>query len=108
MVRIDVKNYGAIGDGRSDDTDAVKVALRAGAGCEVFFPKGTYSVRPGERFLIPKDAKLKGEGIFNTRISTGGQGGYCLSFENVFDAEGIDFGQVESLVGPGVNLQRAA
>lgn len=46
MKRIDVKNYGAIGDGRSDDTNAIKAALRAGAGCEVFFPKGTYSIRP--------------------------------------------------------------
>lgn len=108
MKRINVKGYGAFGTGRHDDTEAIKRAFRASDGCEIFFPKGTYAIRPGEHFHIPKDAKLKGEGIFNTRISTGEQGGYYLSFENVFDAEGIDFGQVESLVGPGVNLQRAA
>src|SRR5690349_1570134 len=52
-----VKDYGAVGDGTTDDTDAINKAIadgnRCGQGCSsstttpalVYFPPGTYSVR---------------------------------------------------------------
>ena len=42
---VNVKNYGAFGDGIKDDTNAIKLAIidaKRKAPCTVFFPKGTY------------------------------------------------------------------
>jgi len=41
---INVKDYGVIGNGVIDDTDAINAAIVAGAGRTVLFPKGTYMV----------------------------------------------------------------
>jgi hypothetical protein len=38
-----VRDFGATGDGRADDTDAIQRALAAGAG-EVYFPQGDYRI----------------------------------------------------------------
>jgi hypothetical protein len=43
---VDVKAFGARGDGTTDDTLAVRAAITAGAGKIVFFPPGTYLMRP--------------------------------------------------------------
>lgn len=42
--RISVKDFGAVGDGTTDDTTAVQNALTAAAGRRLFFPNGTYLV----------------------------------------------------------------
>jgi hypothetical protein len=39
---ISVKDFGAVGDGVTDDTVAIQAALTAGAGKSVFVPDGTY------------------------------------------------------------------
>jgi hypothetical protein len=41
---ISVKNYGASGDGRSDDTEAIVRAVNAGINKAVYFPAGTYKI----------------------------------------------------------------
>ncbi len=38
-----VKNYGALGDGTTDDTSAINAAISSGAGV-VYFPDGTYVI----------------------------------------------------------------
>jgi len=46
-LAINVKDYGAIGDGIADDTAAIQAALNAGSlaqGGIVFFPEGTYQI----------------------------------------------------------------
>ena len=42
--RINVRDYGAVGDGIADDTDAIKSAIIAANGLPVYFPEGTYNV----------------------------------------------------------------
>lgn len=59
--RINVKDYGAKGDGVTDDSDAIKKALEDGA--FVYFPAGTYKV--SETFSVNKD-KVHGSGMANT------------------------------------------
>lgn len=43
-VAIDVKGYGALGDGTTDDTTAIQAAITAGANGTVFFPPGSYKI----------------------------------------------------------------
>jgi len=44
---VDLKKYGAVGDGKTDDTDAVARAVRAvkRSGGTLFLPVGTYLIR---------------------------------------------------------------
>ena len=44
-----VKDYGAVGDGVTDDTAAIEAALAAGAGGTVYFPDGVYAVAKSSR-----------------------------------------------------------
>ncbi|WP_191560136.1 glycosyl hydrolase family 28-related protein [Metabacillus idriensis] len=41
---LNVKDFGAAGDGVTDDTSAIKKALYKGKNKKIFFPEGTYSV----------------------------------------------------------------
>lgn len=66
--RINVKDFGAIGDGVSDDTTAIQNAINAastGTGCrEIFFPEGSYgissrlSLRSNVKISANKDATI--------------------------------------------------
>jgi hypothetical protein len=46
LSQVDVKNYGAVGDGTADDTNAIVSANNAAVtnGAILFFPQGTYYV----------------------------------------------------------------
>jgi hypothetical protein len=68
---INVKDYGAIGDGVTDDTAAINLALAAGSGKRVFFPKGTYIVND----IGTAYSSLKYSLIFTgTNVSIEGEG----------------------------------
>jgi len=41
---VSVKDYGATGDGTTDDTAAIQTALTVNAGNKIYFPTGTYKV----------------------------------------------------------------
>ena len=59
---VNVKNHGAKGDGFTDDTANINIAIAAGAGSVVYFPKGTYLVK---QLITP---------AVNTRIIGDGKG----------------------------------
>lgn len=44
---MDVRHFGAVGDGVADDTAAIQAAINASAGRAVFFPAGDYLVNTG-------------------------------------------------------------
>ena len=69
---INVKEYGAKGDGTTDDTTAIQAAIDGNPGCRIFFPKGVYVVSGSGLSISTTSAKwLCGEGVdtwlpFNT------------------------------------------
>lgn len=67
---INVKDYGAIGDGLSDDTAAVQSALTAALGKTLYFPVGTYVITTG----------LTGSAS-STRICGDGKGSSVLKYD---------------------------
>jgi hypothetical protein len=62
-----VKQYGAVGDGSTDDTSAISAALTAisSTGGTLFFPPGTYIT--GNQTLLP-NVEIVGAGLGNTTI----------------------------------------
>ncbi|GGH32156.1 glycosyl hydrolase family 28-related protein [Paenibacillus segetis] len=61
---INVKDHGAKGDGRSDDTAAIQQILDSvdGNGATVYFPKGTYMINPSKTLLVNSLTKILGDG----------------------------------------------
>lgn len=60
---LNVKDFGAMGDGVTDDTDAFNDAIAAlGHGGEVFVPAGLYLVDPAVGIVLKQGLTLRGEG----------------------------------------------
>ena len=68
-LQVNVKNYGATGDGVTDDTAAIQAAIdvaNTAGGGEVFFPRGTYLI--SSTLTIYSKVILVGEGSSSTEI----------------------------------------
>lgn len=64
---VDVRAYGAKGDGSTDDASAIQAALNATTdGRQIFFPSGTYIV--GTTLFIPGGRTLRGGGGQSTTL----------------------------------------
>lgn len=57
---INVKTFGAKGDGTTDDRVAIDAALAAAAGNTLYFPKGSYRVSAG--LTVPNRTRIIGDG----------------------------------------------
>lgn len=65
-IEINVRDYGAKGDGVTDDTDAIQAAINAAGSGLVVFPSGVFMIRGVT--IRNKGAALHGDGRFGTRI----------------------------------------
>lgn len=100
-----VRDFGATGDGSTDDSVAIQLALN-NAG-EVYIPAGTYIVN--STLFIKSNTRLFGDGIEATIIKEGGTVGTTLSTlntsllmnENHDDAAGNDSIRVENIAFHG-------
>ena len=83
---VNVKEY-ATGDGVTDDTAGVQAALDAGAGKEVYFPPGTYIVKPSGLttwLQVASGTRIRGAGRGVTTIKVAnGAGKYATIFAGV-------------------------
>jgi hypothetical protein len=100
---VSVKDFGAVGDGVTDDTAAIQAALNSGAGA-VYMPTGTYSVSDQ---LDVISCSLYGDGPASEIIFTGLSG-------NVIETTGYVKRSISNLkisnssnVGIGVNITDA-
>ncbi len=60
---INVKDYGAVGDGKHDDTKAIKKALEAGD--DIYFPSGTYLISDS---IDVETKKIHGAGMESSTL----------------------------------------
>lgn len=58
---VSVQQFGAIGDGVTDDTGAIQTALNSGAGT-IYVPPGTYAIKTS--LTIPSNTTMAGAGMF--------------------------------------------
>jgi len=88
---IDVKNdYGAKGDGKTDDTTKIQNAFNNGSGKTVYFPAGSY--RTTGNLSFPNNIKIIGEGTKKTKIvTTSGNAFYVIKSRNSVKISNISF-----------------
>jgi hypothetical protein len=67
-VGVNVKDFGAKGDGVTDDTVAIQAALTFGAGNTIYFPKGNYIC--SNTLILPDATTLIGAGVGHWRPGT--------------------------------------
>ena len=78
---LSVKDFGATGDGTTDDTTAIQNALNAGTGRSVYFPAGTYRI--STTLLVKTKTTLIGEGMNKSIIKlTAGFGASVTAIRN--------------------------
>ena len=70
-----VLDYGAVGDGTTDDTTAVQAAVNSGAN-SVFFPDGTYLINA---VALPSNIRLFGDSTIKAKLGTSVPGGDLFS-----------------------------
>jgi hypothetical protein len=93
-----VKDFGAVGDGIADDTDAINRALYQLFCREVnpqirrslFFPAGVYRVT--DTILIPPYATLYGEGLDNSIITLDSDSSYVARTADSLQQYGVNIG----------------
>ena len=84
---LNVRDFGAVGNGSTDDTAAIQAALTAGAGKEVWFPPGTYIVIPSgvtSWLKVSSGTSVRGAGVGATTIKVADSTGpYHVIFSGV-------------------------
>ena len=81
---VNVKDYGAVGDGVTDDTQAIQAAIDANPGKTIFFPEGTYLIT---QTIFPS-GPIKGAGYSRNNQRNNGTwfiDGFTTAGGKVFD-----------------------
>jgi hypothetical protein len=84
---VSVKDFGAVGDGTTDDTVAIQAAINAADGRTVLLPAGTYKITSTLTFTptaatFEKPIRLVGEGMFSSVIDTRVADGAAIAIES--------------------------
>jgi hypothetical protein len=80
---VSVKDFGAIGDGFANDTNAINLAIASGASA-IYFPAGTYVL--ASTITVDRDIMIYGDGP-NTKIDVSSVGGLAAGFS--FEGAGV-------------------
>tara|TARA_R110002096_G_scaffold429229_1_gene641907 strand:+ start:467 stop:2158 length:1692 start_codon:yes stop_codon:yes gene_type:complete len=94
-----VKDFGAIGDGSTDDTAAIQAAVNSGNGT-VNIPAGTYNV--SSTIIVPYQVNIVGENARTTRIQPVSGGSFTSSYIFFFNTtDGITWTVAYPNIGSG-------
>ena len=77
---VSVKDFGAVGDGVTNDTTAIQTALTAGTGKSVYFPAGSYPINTA--LSVPAGTYVSGQGVTVTQ-SAAGANAFTIAGDNV-------------------------
>lgn len=106
--RVDIRTYGATGDGITDDTQAIQKAMDSiPQGGTVFFPKGNYRITSGLT-INHSNIHLLGEGGQNSKIFFQEYGAISETYgHGVIYADGKEYLKVEGLYVCGAGGPRS-
>jgi hypothetical protein len=93
VVTVDVKDYGAKGDGSTDDSDAIRAAVTAAIANrsngvvkkEIYFPPGTYRVTKKDTLMWSPTGGTADQ-VFGLRFRGGGPRVTTIKFDTTFAA----------------------
>ncbi len=71
LYHVDVRAYGATGDGVADDTVAIQAAVTGAAGKHVYFPAGNYKITAAITFGTPGQV-FSGDGMESSTVTLSG------------------------------------
>ena len=87
---VSVKDFGAVGDGSTDDTSAIQAALNLGPYHAIYFPTGVYIVT---NLSVGNDVTMYGDGLTNSQLTLkNGATGAILSSSNALHLAIQDIG----------------
>lgn len=89
---VNVKDFGAVGDGVTDDTAAIQAALDQGD--VVYIPQGTYLF---STLNLPYSTIIKGDGPKNTILKSSATSGTAITFLDDPSVDGNFWNSLESL-----------
>jgi hypothetical protein len=77
---VSVKDFGAVGDGTTDDTAAIQAAIDSlpSGGGHVYIPRGLYLVDPATGINVVEGLTLSGAGRLNTQLVADTNGGAVI------------------------------
>lgn len=80
---VNVKDFGAKGDGVTDDTDAIQNAINSKEYISVFLPQGNYKVT--RTITVHHNTRIVGEGVKITTITASFTNGDVFASDNIGD-----------------------
>jgi len=110
---VSVKAFGAVGNGSTNDTDAIQRALDE-LYCDIdktdarsrrllFFPAGQYNISGS--IYIPPHAQLMGEGIDKTVIYQSGGNTAVAKMQDSLKQQGANIGNASATVPTNINIE---
>jgi hypothetical protein len=88
---VSVKDFGAVGDGTTDDTAAIQVAITAVDSGTVFFPKGNYKTTAKLSTAYGKNIKLQGSLVYGQTSITAYHSDHVFQYGFTVAIDGIGF-----------------
>lgn len=88
---VSVKDFGAVGDGTTDDTAAIQAAITAVDSGTVFFPKGTYKTTAKLFTAYGKNIKLQGSLVYGQTSITAYHSDHVFQYNYTVLIDGIGF-----------------
>ena len=94
---INVKDFGVVGNGSTDDTTAIQAAIdyagSVGAGQDVYFPRGVYRITASLN-LTSNNVRLVGHGLLSVRIYRDFTTGATVNIASASDARNTGNGVI--------------